>query len=124
VLFFIRTALYGLALVLPLLHPAVEVAYDSAGWWFWFGLVPATMFSAFFIAPPRFRVRTWLITPAVLTLALAVAIGGLSATFLLFLVGGIVAFLTTTLIFKGGPRGRLVAPLELFFLGYYHYRMS
>jgi len=101
-LFFTRLGLYLLAVCLPFLHPAVAVPYDRIGIIFWFALVPLEMLAAFYLAPPRLSVRTWLLVAAVPVAATAPAliiVGALMVTALARvdwsdLTEGIPAFVT------------------------------
>jgi hypothetical protein len=63
-LFFSRLTLYLITFSLPILHPAIVVPYDRVGLIFSFLLIPAEMLIAFFLCPPRFRIRTCSLSPA------------------------------------------------------------
>lgn len=46
-LFLTRLLVYATAVAMPLLHPAVTVPYDRAGYLVWFALVPLEMLLAY-----------------------------------------------------------------------------
>jgi len=123
VLFFTRLALYLLAFSLPLFHPGIVISYDVMGWWLFFALVPGEMLIAYFLAPPRLRLRTWLISAGALILLSIVILPGFSPIALAYLGAGALAFFITALIFHSGGRGRTVAMVEVFLLGVVYYRM-
>ena len=98
--FYSRLLLYLLAFFIPVIHPAVTVPYDRAGWLLWFVLVPGQMLIAYHMAPPRFRPRTWLLSALGLIAATAAAgTALLSLQSLVFLGVGAASFLLTALIF-------------------------
>ena len=46
-LFLTRLLVYAMAVAMPLVHPAVTVPYDRAGYLVWFALVPLEMLLAY-----------------------------------------------------------------------------
>lgn len=120
--FITRLGLYVLAMLLPLLHPAVIVPYDWSGWWMWFFLVPGEMFIAFFMIPPRVKWRGTLIFAGGL-LVLSVIAAGISGPPLAILAAGGVSFVLTLAIFRTGSFGRFLAVAEQFFLAYVYYKI-
>ncbi len=115
--------MYLLAFSLPLFNAAIAVSYDFFGWWLWFGLIPLQMCLAFFLSPPRLKFRTWIALPAVLILVSIVAVTGFSSAAWSFVLGGLAAFATTSLVFKAGGRGRTIAAAEMFVLGLIYFKM-
>ena len=128
-LFFTRLALYLLAIAAPVVHPAIPVAYDAAGWAVWFVLLPAEMIIAYWLAPPRYSVRTWLSAGAALLGAVLLFVffkTGLSIYLLTAAGVGVGAFLLTALIFRLGMADGRVASLcaiEQFLLALVYYRL-
>ena len=122
-LFFTRLALYLLAFSLPVFHPGVVISYDVTGWWLFYVLIPAEMALAYFLSPPRLGLKTWLLVAGLLILFSVVFVSGFGSIALLFLGGGLVAFVSTFLVFKTGGRGRTIATLEIFALGILYYKM-
>ena len=128
-LFFTRLALYVVALLAPVVHPAIPVAYDAAGWAVWFVLLPAEMIVAYWLAPPRHAVRTWII--GALTVLGAVLLfvffkTGFSIYLLTALGVGAGGFLLTALIFRVGiSDGRVasICAIEQFLLALVYYRL-
>jgi hypothetical protein len=120
--FITRLGLYVLAMLLPLIHPAVTVPYDWSGWWMWFFLVPGEMFIAYFLVPPRVTWRLTLLFAGSL-LVLSVIAAGISGPPLLVLAAGIAAFVLTLAIFRSGSFGRFLAVAEQFFLAYVYYKI-
>jgi transglutaminase-like putative cysteine protease len=122
-LFFTRLALYLITFSLPILHPAIVVPYDRVGLIFVFLLVPAQMFIAFYLSPPRFRIRTWLLA-AIAPIGLFVLfVAGFELSTLLYAFVAAAVFVLTTLVFKTEGLGRSVAVLEPFLLGVIAYRI-
>ncbi len=122
-LFFSRLALYLITFSLPILHPAIVVPYDRVGLVFWFLLIPTEMFISFFLCPPRFRIRTWLLAAVAPIGLFVLVIAGFELSTLLYVLGAVVAFALTTLVFKTDGFGRSVAVLEPFLLGLVAYRI-
>jgi transglutaminase-like putative cysteine protease len=122
-LFYTRLALYLIILALPILHPSIVVPYDRVGLIFFFVLVPLQMFIAFYLSPPRLRIRTWLLAAAAPIAFFVLIISGFELSTLLYVLGAASAFVLTTLVFKTGGVGRSVAVLEPFLLGVLAYRM-
>ncbi|RKX76796.1 MAG: hypothetical protein DRP87_10880, partial [Spirochaetes bacterium] len=119
-LFFTRLALYLLAFLIPIIHPAIVIAYDLPGWWLWFVLIPGEMAIAFFLAPPRLKLKYWL-AAALGLLVFSFFISGFGSYFLLFITGGAAAFLLTLLIFKVGSICQAVAVFEQIFILFIYY---
>lgn len=123
ILFFTRLILYITAFVLPVIHPSIAVPYDRMGWFMWFFLVPGEMFISYYLAPPKFKLLTW-ISAAAGYLLLSVIASSIFSTFnLMFIVAGALAFIATALIFKTGGKGYAVAVVEPFLLGFLYYKM-
>jgi transglutaminase-like putative cysteine protease len=122
-LFFTRLALYLVTFSLPILHPAIVVPYDRVGLIFVFLLVPAEMFIAFYLAPPRFRIRTWLLAAIVPIGLFVLFVAGFELSTLLYAFAAVAVFALTTLVFKTEGLGRSVAVLEPFVLGVVAYRI-
>jgi len=122
-LFFTRLALYLITFALPILHPAIVVPYDRVGLIFAFLLVPAEMFIAFFLSPPRFRLRNWLLAGIVPIGLFVIFVAGFELSTLLYAFAAVAAFVLTTLVFKTEGLGRSVAVLEPFLLGMIAYRI-
>ena len=122
-LFFTRLALYLITFALPILHPAIVVPYDRVGLIFAFLLVPAEMLIAFYLSPPRFRIRTWLLAGIVPIGLFVLFVSGFELSSLLFAPAAVAVFVLTTLIFKTEGLGRSVAVLEPFLLGVIAYRI-
>ena len=121
--FYTRMFLYLLAFGLPVFHPSIAVPYDTVGWWMWFFLVPGEMLISYYLAPPRFRVGTWILAAIGFSIILIVIISGFSLYSIVFFGVGCATFLLTALIFKTGSRGYPFAVLEQFFLGFLYYKM-
>ena len=144
-LFLTRLLVYATAVAMPLLHPAVVVPYDRAGYLVWFALVPLEMLLAYALrhaatgsaVPPArsraaqyaARFRLWLrparlLAAAGLAIAAAIAFGtGLDSAAWLVAAAGAGAFLLTLLIFGAREYGRTLAAAELFFIGYVYVKM-
>jgi transglutaminase-like putative cysteine protease len=122
-LFFTRLALYLITFALPILHPAIVVPYDRVGLIFAFLLVPAEMFIAFYLSPPRFRLRTWLLAAIVPIGLFVLFVAGFELSTLLYAFAAVAAFVLTALVFKTEGLGRSLAVLEPFLLGVIAYRI-
>jgi transglutaminase-like putative cysteine protease len=122
-LFFTRLALYLITFSLPILHPAIVVPYDRVGLLFVFLLVPLEMFIAFYLSPPRFRIRTWLLAAIVPIGLFVLFVAGFELSTLLYALVAAAVFVLTTLVFKTQGLGRSVAVLEPFVLGAIAYRI-
>jgi transglutaminase-like putative cysteine protease len=122
-LFYTRLALYLITLALPILHPAIVVPYDRVGLIFVFLLVPAQMFIAFYLSPPRFRIRTWLLAAIIPIGLFDLFISGFELSTVLYTLVAMAVFVLTTLVFKTSGFGRSVAVLEPFLLGVIAYRI-
>ena len=144
-LFLTRLLVYATAVAMPLLHPAVVVPYDRAGYLVWFALVPLEMLLAYALrhaaagsAAPVGRSRAAqfaarvrrglrparLLAAAGLAIAAAIAFGtGLDSAAWLVAAAGAGAFLLTLLIFGAREYGRTLAAAELFFIGYVYVKM-
>ncbi len=144
-LFLTRLLVYATAVAMPLLHPAVTVPYDRAGYLVWFALVPLEMLLAYALrhavaggtAPAgrgraarlAARARRWLQPPRLLAAAglaivAAIAFGtGLDSAAWLVAAAGAGAFLLTLLIFGAREYGHTLAAAELFFIGYVYVKM-
>ncbi len=122
-LFFSRMFLYLGAMVLPVYHPAVAVAYDTSDFLFFLVLVPLVSFSAFFLSDRRYPV--WL-SPAsavlsgflIFTLTDKTLQSAVTAAILT-----LVSYGTTFVIFRVRGRGISFAAAEAFFLGIIYYRL-
>ncbi|TVR53975.1 MAG: hypothetical protein EA426_17365 [Spirochaetaceae bacterium] len=123
ILFYSRMALYLLAFLVPVVHPAIAVPYDLPGWVLWFVLLPAEMFIAFYGAPPRLRISVWLAIGAAPIVITALAFGGFSRDILSFLAVGGASFIVTAVVFKSGVRGLALAVPEQFLLAVLYYRV-
>ena len=141
-LFLTRLGLYLLAVLTPLLHPAVAIPYDRSGVVIWFALVPLQMLLAYLLrlrlggnggtatagrfALPVRRLpspRTILLG-AVLGLLVAVVAGtGFDSSAWSVIVAGGAAFVLTLLVFSGREYGYALAGVETFFLGYVYLKM-
>lgn len=120
--FFSRLALYLLALLMPLIHPAIVVAYDYTGWWVWFFLIPGEITIAAFLSPPKVKWRyTFLFAGGLLLISSLIA--GISGSFWMVALGASVSFLLTLLIFKTKLIGRTVSIVEQLFLAYIYYKL-
>ena len=122
-LFFTRLALYLITLALPILHPAIVVPYDRVGLIFAFALLPVEMLIAFYLSPPRFRIRTWLLAAVVPIGLFVLFVAGFELSTLVYALVALAAFVITTLIFKTQGLGRSLAVLEPFVLGVIAYRI-
>ena len=81
------------------------------------------MLIAYFVSPPKFRIRSWLILATGLIFASIAIITGFSSASWSYLLGGAAAFVSTVLVFKTGTRGRTIAAAELFLLGLLYFKM-
>lgn len=122
-LFFTRLALYLITFSLPILHPAIVVPYDRVGLIFVFLLVPGQMLVAFFLSPPRFRIRTWLLAALIPIGLFVIFVAGFELSTLLYVLVAVAVFVLTTLVFKTQGLGRSLAVLEPFALGAIAYRI-
>ena len=122
-LFFSRLALYLITFTLPSLHPSIVVPYDRVGLIFWFLVIPAEMLIAFFLSPPRFRIRTWLLAAADAIGLFVLVIAGFDLSTLLYALGAMAAFVLTILVFKTDGFGRSIAVIEPFLLAVVAYRI-
>ena len=144
-LFLTRLLVYALAVAMPLVHPAVVVPYDRAGYLVWFALVPLEMLLAYALryaatgtTAPAARgraarlvagVRHWLrptrlLAAAGAAIVAAIAFGtGFDSAAWLVAAAGAGAFLLTLLIFGSREYGHTIAAAELFFIGYIYVKM-
>ena len=144
-LFLTRLLVYALAVAMPLVHPAVTVPYDRAGYLVWFALVPLEMLLAYSLrhaatgstpilrrgrlARLAARARAWLRPPHLLAAAglavvAAIAFGtGFDSAAWLVAGAGAGAFLLTLLVFGSREYGHTIAAAELFFIGYIYVKM-
>ncbi len=122
-LFITRLFLYAAAVIVPMYHPAVAVAYDNVSRFAWFFTVPAVMTVAFFLRPPRFGWWTGTIASALVILGSMLLKTGFERSALLFIVAGTIAFVATHLVFSIGERGRTAAILEALALGAVYYKL-
>lgn len=122
-LFYTRLVLYVLTLAVPVIHPAIVVPYDSISFWMWFVLVPAEMFAAFYLFPPKVRKRTAFLSAAAPLVLSVVAIAGFGVESLFYLLVGAAAYVLTVLVFRSRGVGYVVASIEVFVLGSLFYKM-
>ena len=130
---------------MPLVHPAVTVPYDRAGYLVWFALVPLEMLLAYSLrhaatgstpivrrgrlARLAARARVWLrpahlLAAAGLAVVAAIAFGtGFDSAAWLVAGAGAGAFLLTLLVFGSREYGHTIAAAELFFIGYIYVKM-
>ena len=123
IFFYTRLLLYMLAFCMPFFHPAIVVSYDAIGFWFWFIIIPAEMFIAFYAAPPKVKLIIWLTTAVLFPLIIMLFVSGFTWDTLMFTAGGIASFLFTVLIFKTKGRGKSIAALEVFLLGTIYFKL-
>lgn len=123
VLFYTRLLLYILAFSIPFFHPAIVVSYDAIGFWFWFIILPAEMFIAFYISPPVLKLPIWLLTAVLFPLITMFFVMGFSPDLFVFTAGGAASFVMTVLIFKTRGRGKNIAILEVFLLGIIYFKL-
>ena len=116
-------ALYLAAFLLPALHPAVAIPYDSAGWWLWFAFVPLQMHLAFFLTPPRVNWKTWIGAALGLMLVSLLIFTGFNRAAFLFVAAQSLAFVTTILVFRARGVGRPLAIFEMLFLGFLYIKL-
>ncbi|MEW5814172.1 MAG: transglutaminase domain-containing protein [Spirochaetota bacterium] len=122
-LFFSRLFLYLIAFLIPVFHPAIVVPYDLNGWWLWFVLVPGEMIIAFFLSPPKFKLKVWILA-AVFFLGLSILVMSFAGSLsFVFIAAGVFAFMLTAVIFKTGLKGQIFAVVELFFLAFIYYKL-
>ena len=121
-LFYTRLALYLTTCAIPFFHPSIAVPYDAIGLWMWFGLIPGEMLIAYYLSPPRFRSRIWLGWAIGLVLLSVLVVANLSTDSIPLIVGGVLAFAATALVFKTDGRGNVLAAFELFFLGALYFK--
>ena len=144
-LFLTRLLVYAMAVAMPLVHPAVVVPYDRAGYLVWFALVPLEMLLAYALryaatgtTAPAARgraarlvagVRRWLrptrlLAAAGAAIVAAIAFGtGFDSAAWLVAAAGAGAFMLTLLIFGSREYGHTIAAAELFFIGYIYVKM-
>jgi transglutaminase-like putative cysteine protease len=122
-LFFTRLGLYLITFALPILHPAIVVPYDRVGLIFWFLLIPVEMFAAYYLSPPRFKIRTWLLAAVIPIGLFVLIIAGFELSTLFYGIGAVAAFILTALVFKIQGFGRTIAILEPFVLAVVAYRI-
>ena len=145
-LFLTRLLVYALAVALPLVHPAVVVPYDRAGYLVWFALVPLEMLLAFSLrhaatgttailrprpagaagppAPSAGCAPPICSPPPAWAVVAVIAFGtGFDSAAWLVAGAGAGAFLLTLLIFGWREYGHTIAAAELFFIGYIYVKM-
>jgi transglutaminase-like putative cysteine protease len=122
-LFFTRLVLYLITFSLPILHPAIVVPYDRVGLLFVFLILPGQMFIAYYLSPPRFRIRTWLLAGIIPIGLFVIFIAGFELATLLYVLVAAAVFILTALIFKTQGLGRSLAVVEPFVLGAIAYRI-
>ena len=117
-LFYTRLFLYGVTALIPFFHPAIIVSYDLPGIGLWLVIVPAMMFLAFYLSPPRLKIQYWLLISLACLLILAVVFGGFGPELFNLLLIGALSFILTTLVFHTQGKGRILAAVEVLFIGY------
>jgi hypothetical protein len=122
ILFGTRLFLYLFAFLIPFIHPAIVVPYDLVGIVFWFFIVPGEMAIAFFLSPPKFDIKIWLISAVCFPAVILFFIMGISLDTLSFFLGALLFFFITAVIFKTEGRGHPLAVLEIFFLAFLYYK--
>ena len=123
ILFYLRLALYLVAVGIPLFHPAVVISYDAATRWLWFLFVPLQMHIAFFLGPPRLKSPIYFIGGAAALVISLFVVSGFGPSALIFVLAQILAFAMTLLVFRSRELGRPFAVLELFFVALILIRM-
>lgn len=88
----------------------------------WFIVVPGEMLVAFFLSPPKFRLRLSLIF-GISLIFLCLMINGFGTGSLLLLFGAFISFFLTIIVFKTGPIGQWLAVIEQFFLAFVYYKL-
>ena len=121
-LFYIRLAIYLVAYLLPVFHPAIVVSYDSATVWLWFLLVPLQMHLAFF-GQGRLRFGILLGISAAVALISVAIIPGFDLLGWLFAYVQIGAFLLTYILFTSRVLGRYTGILELGIIAFIYVRL-
>jgi transglutaminase-like putative cysteine protease len=81
------------------------------------------MFIAFYLSPPRFRIRTWLLAAIIPIGLFVIFIAGFELSTLLYVLVAAAVFILTVLVFKTQGLGRSVAVVEPFALGAIAYRI-
>lgn len=122
-LFYTRLALYLSAFLIPVFHPAVAVAYDWLNRVMFFVLLPASMFAAFYLRGPRFRVWHGLAALAVLYAGTVFFVTGLDRSALLPLLVTVLGYIWTVLVFRGQGRFPAFAAIEMFGLAIIYLRI-
>ena len=121
-LFASRLAVYLIAILVPVFHPAVVVGYVQTSLLIWFLLVPLEMVIAYVLSPPRLSLRMWLLAAAVPVAIVAVVIG-IDANPLPAIAAGLLAFSLTAILFHVGPRLRPLFIVEQLVLGALYFRL-
>lgn len=123
ILFYTRMALYLTAFSIPFFHPGVVVPYDSVTQWIAFIVIPGEMLIAFYMRPPRLALKWGLIAASGLLAFSVLIVSGLEEGAYWILVGGLLAYAWTFLVFHGQGRFPILAALETFLLAAFYYRI-
>ncbi len=121
-LFVSRMAVYLIAILVPVFHPAVVVGYVQTSLLIWFVLVPLEMVIAYVLSPPRLSFRLWFLCAAV-PIAIVATVIGIDANPVPAIVAGLFAFTLTALLFRVGPRLRPLFIVEQLVLGGLYFRL-
>ncbi len=122
-LFYTRLALYLAAFLIPVFHPAVAVAYDWLNRVMFFLLLPASMFAAYYIRPPRFQLWYGWAGLGLLYAGTVVFVTGLDRSAFLPLLVTVLGYVWTVLVFRGQGRFPSLAALEMFGLAVIYLRI-
>lgn len=121
--FITRLLLYFIAALIPFVHPAVAVTYDSISRWVYLVLVPAEMVIAFLLRPPWMN-RFLSVLIALIPPALSVVfISGFGQTGIFFFIASVISYGLTALIFARGTRFTFLSTVEVFIPAIVYYRL-
>jgi transglutaminase-like putative cysteine protease len=121
-LFISRMAVYLIAILVPVFHPAVVVGYVQTSLLIWFLLVPLEMVIAYVLSPPRLSLRMWLLVGAA-PIAIVATVIGIDANPLPAILAGLLSFSLTAILFHVGPRLRPLFIVEQLVLGALYFRL-
>ncbi len=123
ILFFTRTLLYFLALIVPIFHPAIAVGHDLYTKVSLLFLLPLGMiFGYYFTLPKKSLIKGFLIYFLVNLITSFIAFPLNLGIFFPILIG-FWGFFSTIIIFRGQGRFPIIATLEIFILAYIYYKI-
>jgi transglutaminase-like putative cysteine protease len=121
--FALRSALYFLVLLFPVIHPAIVVSYDLTTAALYFFLIPISACIAFFLNTPAFKRRVSWLSYAIVLAVFIIAFSGFTIAAFSYVIGSFVAFFFTLLLYRSESPGKSAVYTETVFLGFLYYKL-